>query len=189
MKLLIALVIFSSFTLANGEEAKSKLSPVAQAAIAQVEKSVSINRRAYDVANDKAFDAAEKVLKTEQDKLTKTGKLEEAVEVKRVLEGLRAAVVAKVDEAARNGTGLLGEPESIDIKLAEYGLEGKFVDCTKFIKDKTNNGRGEWTFDDSINKVVEDPVPYVHKVIKITYILNGISKTVTFNSGTIIKFK
>lgn len=100
---------------------EAALPPSIQNVITRAEAAVIKNRSAYDSANEKAFGAAEKSLKAELEKLTKAGKLEEAVQVKKLMETFRRDVVTKVDAAAMDDKPLLGAEsgDSIMGKLSE----------------------------------------------------------------------
>lgn len=93
---------------ADGESAK--LPPSAQAVIDQAEKAVGRNRDVYDDANGRALSEAEKGLKAELEKMTKAGKLEEAIAIKKALESFKEDVVKRVDDKAQKKLDLLGEP-------------------------------------------------------------------------------
>lgn len=96
-------MMFASTLLGlTAAEDPATLSKDAQAVIATAEKEVVKNRTAYDEANKRPLDAAEKALRQELDRLTKAGKLDEAVALKKVIEGFRDDLVAKVDERAQN---------------------------------------------------------------------------------------
>lgn len=117
-------LILATFALALvAGEAESKLPASIQSAIDRAEAEVAKNRAAYDKANEKPLAAAEKAIQAELDKLTKAGKLEEAMAAKKALDGLRDSVVAKVDEAAKSGKGdLLGDKAGVIVIL-----EGKVI--------------------------------------------------------------
>lgn len=102
MRTFALLILVLSWTIAE----ETKLPPSVQSILSKAESAVSKNRTAYDAANDKAFIDAEKALKLELDKLMKSGKLDDAVAVKKVIEGLRKNIVVKADEAS--GGDLLG---------------------------------------------------------------------------------
>lgn len=88
----------------------TKIPPSAQAILDQAEKAIGRNRVAYDDANGKSLADAEKGLKAELEKMTKAGKLEEALAIKKTLESFRDDLVKRVDEKAQQKLDLLGEP-------------------------------------------------------------------------------
>jgi hypothetical protein len=103
-----------------------------QNALTKAEKEITTNRTAYDAANRKSLDVTEKALKAELDKQTKTGNLEVALEIKKLLESFRDTTVAKVDQKAREDAGrdLLGEkPEKKGDgnKLKEWIVGKKYL--------------------------------------------------------------
>jgi hypothetical protein len=114
-------ILCLSFSLFCGEAEAPKLPQSVQSIINKAEATVQKNRVAYDNANDKAFSDTEKQLKSELDKLTKAGKLEEAMAVKKTIETFRTDVVSKVDEnAKRKESGdLLGDSENT-LKPGKY---------------------------------------------------------------------
>lgn len=118
-----ALILFLLAPLCWAAEEAPKHPPAIQAIVEKAEADVSKNRKVYDAANSKALDAAEKALKAELEKMTKAGKLEEAMAAKKMLESVRADVVAKVDEQARDNGGLLGDDtQSNDARLTKLLL-------------------------------------------------------------------
>jgi hypothetical protein len=136
-------------------EAADKLPASIQNAINKAEQEVARNRAAYDKANEKPLAAAEKAIQAELDKLTKAGKLEEALAAKKALEGLRESVVAKVDSGAKEKTDLLGKPrELVDLVPGMWELhrDPKANDAAlwvcEFFADGTMNGpkagAGKW---------------------------------------------
>lgn len=72
--------------------------------LGKAEAIIMKNRNAYDAANEKAFSDAEKSLRTELEKLTKSGKLDDAILVKKVLETFRESIniSAKSVDAGRS---------------------------------------------------------------------------------------
>lgn len=89
--------------------------------LGKAEAAVVKNRNAYDAANEKSFSDAEKSLRTELEKLTKSGKLDDAILVKKVLETFRDSITSKVDSAAKaeSQTDLLGN--ETDPLLGKWG--------------------------------------------------------------------
>jgi hypothetical protein len=130
MKTLTLLAVAVLAPMLAAEESP-KLPPAIQAIVEKAEAEVSKNRKVYDAANSKSLDAAEKALKAELEKMTKAGKLEEAMAAKKMLESVRADVVTRVDEqAAKGGGDLLGDKPKTEKTTAKL-LTGKW---------KQNNG-------------------------------------------------
>ena len=86
-----------AFTASADEPDATKL-PAVKKALDKAEAVVRRNRKAYDEANTKAVAEAEKELKNEVDRLSRAGKPEEAVAVKKLLESVGASVVAKAEK-------------------------------------------------------------------------------------------
>lgn len=87
---LIALLAFSLFS-ANvyaDDPDPTKLATVKKT-LDKVDADARRNRKAYDEANEKSFREAEKALKAEADRLSKAEKPEEAVAVKKLIDGLK----------------------------------------------------------------------------------------------------
>ena len=99
------ILLLSVLTLVLGAVEETKLPSNIQAILEKAEKDATKNRANYDEANKKTLDVSEKSLKAELEKLTKAGKLDEAVAVKKVLEGFRAEIVARVDAEAAKSVG------------------------------------------------------------------------------------
>ena len=118
MKTLMLLAVAILAPIWAAEEA-TKLPPAIQAIVEKAEADVFKNRKVYDAANSKSLDAAEKALKAELEKMTKAGKLEEAMAAKKMLESVRAYVVARVDELATKGGGSLLGDDTGTISIAE----------------------------------------------------------------------
>jgi hypothetical protein len=139
-------------------EAETKLPASIQSAIDKAEAEVAKNRVAYDKANEKPLAAAEKALKAEMDKATKAGKLEEAMAIKKAMDGLSDSVVAGVDEKAKQKTDLLGKPRELKDLVAgawELHRDPKAKDAAlwvaEFSADGTitgpGTGTGRWILD------------------------------------------
>lgn len=128
-------------------EADTKLPASAQSIVDKAEAAVAANRAAYDKANVKPLADAEKALKAELDKATKAGKLNEALSIQKVLEGLRDSVVASVDESAKQKGDLLGDTKPSDPKKLLVGkwewFDGKIH---TFDKNGTINGNASDTW-------------------------------------------
>lgn len=97
---LILLLAFSllSASLYADDPDPTKL-PVVKKTLDKAEADIRRNRKAYDEANEKAFGEAEKALKAEVDRLSKAGKPEEAVAVKKLIESLRDRLTVKGEKA------------------------------------------------------------------------------------------
>jgi hypothetical protein len=104
--LILALLLAASFAFA-AEEAP-KLPVAVQVALDKAYATVTTNRKAYDSANAKAFEATEKALKSELDRLTKAGNLEAAMAVKKIIDGFKNEIVAKVDKEVGEKKELIG---------------------------------------------------------------------------------
>lgn len=93
----IALVATVCFTLtARAEDPDPKKIPGVKQVLEKAEAEVRRNRKAYDDANAKTFLEAEKALREEVEKLSKAGKLEEAVAVKKFADSIGKEVLANV---------------------------------------------------------------------------------------------
>ena len=99
--LILALLTLScTFAFAGDAEPKEpKLPAAVQTIMDKTNADILANRVVYTKANNKVLDAAEKSLKAELDKLTKAGKLDEAIAVRKLIEGLRVDLVANIDAA------------------------------------------------------------------------------------------
>jgi len=151
----LAAFICVSATPSWAADEAPKLPPAIQAIVEKAEAEVSKNRKAYDAANSKSLDTAEKALKAELEKMTKAGKLEEAMAAKKMLESVRADVVARVDGQAKDNGGLLGETnDGRNQMLGKW--KGKNSDGNEYLFDiasdgtmKVNHewGNGTWEYD------------------------------------------
>lgn len=97
-RLFLALIasLCLAFTARADEPDATKL-PAVRKALDKAEADVRRNRKAYDDANAKAVAEAEKALKDEVDRLSKAGKPEEAVAVKKLQGSLRDRVVVRAE--------------------------------------------------------------------------------------------
>lgn len=96
--LAIALAVVICFSYAvKAEEPDPKKMPAVKKALEKAEVGVRKNRKAYNEANEKVFAEAEKTLLAEVDRLSKAGKPEEAVAVKKVVELLRKELASQPD--------------------------------------------------------------------------------------------
>jgi len=171
--LLIALTIL----LCAAEEVK--LPSSIQGIITKAEAAVAKNRAAYDAANDKPLNDAEKALKAELEKLIKAGKLDEAVRVKKLLESFRATIASRVDASATKGSepDLLNVPGSIRVISAIHMAQGQTFDITEMVQDKFDADKKPFILD---SKVFGDPVPGSQKTLTIVYTIDGKKKSATF---------
>jgi hypothetical protein len=129
MRYLILLTLAFAAPVAWAADEAPKLPPAAQAILDTAERAIAANRAKYDDANKKPLADAEKALKTEQDKLGKAGKLEEALAIRKALESFRDELVAKVDERAKERLDFLGESST---SLANRIIgKWKYVDGNK----------------------------------------------------------
>ena len=135
-----------ALSLAFGGEADTKLPASAQQVLDKAEAAVAANRAAYDKANAKPLADADKALKAEMEKATKAGKLNEALAIQKVLEGLRESVVACVDEKAKAKGDLLGD--TADPKDVVLGKWKRGAGTVEFKKNGTftdsRNVSGTW---------------------------------------------
>lgn len=104
----IIILAMSMCAVISAVEAE-KLSPAAQTALQKAATAVAKNRESYDKANAKAFADADKALKAELDRLTKAGKLDEALALKEVMGTYQQEVVKKVDADANTPKDTLGK--------------------------------------------------------------------------------
>lgn len=110
----IALIASLCFTLtAKADEPDVTKLPAVKKALDKAEADVRRNRKAYDDANAKVVAEAEKALKDEADRLSKVGKPEEAVAVKKFAGSLRDRVVVKVEKK-------MGPPNPAQVGAIEW---------------------------------------------------------------------
>ncbi len=84
-----SLATFMAANIAAAETDPRKI-PAVNRALEKAEAEIQKNRKAYEAANAKAFDEADRTLKQEVDRLSKAGKPEEAVAVKKLTEEYRS---------------------------------------------------------------------------------------------------
>jgi hypothetical protein len=112
-KLLTILIISICFTLYGVEEVKA--SPVVQAILDKATLQISKNKVAYDTANTKPLAEVEKSLKLLIATKTKTGDLNGALAIQKILDNSQQNLIAEVEKKINN-TDLLGnEKNEIDI--------------------------------------------------------------------------
>jgi hypothetical protein len=170
--------------LAVAGEADTKLPASAQQVLDKAEAAVSANRVAYDKANQKPLAEAEKALKAEMEKFTKSGKLNESLAIQKALDSMRADVVARVDERGAKNSDLLGsKTDDLVIISASYGAANKWVDVTEKLKSYSD---GKTLSIKAGDFGIGDPAPQVHKEMRIEYILKGMKKKLTVNEGELI---
>lgn len=97
---LITLLVYSLCS-ANlyGQGVDAKRLPAVKRVMDKAEATIRRNRKAYDEANQKALAEAEAELIKEVDRLSKAGKPEEAVAVKKLAGGIEAELVASAEKA------------------------------------------------------------------------------------------
>jgi len=78
-----------------------KSSPSVGKALDKATEASAQNRKAYDEANQKALDEATDALSKEVERLSKAGKLEQAITVKKFAESMPKAVLRKAESAER----------------------------------------------------------------------------------------
>jgi hypothetical protein len=165
--LILMLLVYPSFAGESGGN-DPKLPPDVQKVVDAHDAEVAKAKAAYEAAVTKANETGAKAM-------------DAVVKARMAKQDLAGAVAAKavVEKWRAEQPDPLGEAKStIVIQKAEYGIEGRYVDCTKFIKDVTDNGKKEWQSDDSIIPVVGDPASGAHKGIRVTYLVDG-KKTIT----------
>lgn len=186
MKSSLVAVLLTLASLAFAGEAPA-LPQAAQSALEKATAAVQANRAAYDKANAKAFEATEKALKAELERLTKAGKLEEAMAVKKAMEGFREEIVAKVDKEAGEKKDLMGDGSGLVIISAIWGTKEKNVDVKDVLNGLIQDGKLSCVVD---FKILGDPAPGEKlKTITIVYSLRGVTKTVTYNQWDTITIK
>ena len=95
MKLSIfPLLLLSIVIMASGEE-PAQMTGAVKSILDKTEKDITKNKQTYDDANKKVFDAAEKLLMVELNKLTKAGRLDSALALKKIIDGMRVEIVEK----------------------------------------------------------------------------------------------
>lgn len=99
--LFLALSLFSATV--HGQQADVGEFPPVKQALTKLREATRRNRKVHDDANAKAFAEAEKSLKAEADRLTKAGKPEEAVAVKKLAANLGAFNPAQTGALVFNG--------------------------------------------------------------------------------------
>jgi hypothetical protein len=176
----IFILILLAFTLfAADPPADTKLPPDAQKAMDACQKAEDDARKICDATIAKAEDTARKALEKAMVAATKRGDLDAA-----------NAIKAKLAELQPAGASDAAPKVDITIQKAEYGVEGAYVDCTQFIKDRTNNGQNEWPLIDSaMIQAVGDPAGGLKKGVRVTYFLNGEKKVTIFPYTSVIKLQ
>lgn len=178
-----------AMSLAFGADAEAKLPASAQAVLDKAEAAVAANRAAYDKANQKPLADAEKALRAEMEKHTKAGKLNEALAIQKVLEGLRESVVARVDEKAKD-TDVLGDekkalrPKDIKITSALFGADNSRINVAAGLTTMINNKESIVVGFRPLG--VADPAPHQKKNLIVKYTINGVANEKTFDEGAII---
>jgi len=99
---LVAVAIFCLGVTARADDPDPRKMPVVKKVLDKAESEVRKNRKAYDEANAKTFEDAETALKEEVDRLSKAGKLEEAVAVKKFAERMGKEVLANAEKQPKS---------------------------------------------------------------------------------------
>jgi hypothetical protein len=139
----------------NPGDQSPKLSATAQAILNKAEKEIAINRNKYDLANAKVFDAAEQALKAEMEALAKAGDQAGAQKIKRIIAGMRTAIVSSVDAAATtidNDVLLGGERKNDPVKA----IAGKW----RYFQDALDVGFLEFSADGRVSNPWSEPWTY-----------------------------
>jgi hypothetical protein len=181
----------------GSNEPQVKLSYDARQAVEKAEKDILNNKKAFEAANKKSCEAVMKVLKGELERLTKAGKLDEAIAVKKVMEGYSNSLKVAEDVLAREKdimarTDLLGNvnaatPKDPNEEMKKW-IVGKWqvkvnngVEFTdEFNVDGsvhriTNNTNGKWTYDGNTHelKIVWDVGYDTYTITKQDNVING----------------
>lgn len=164
-----------------GAEEAPKLPASVTNILEKTEQEITRNRIAYDRANARVLQNTERALQGEMDKLTKAGKLEEALAVKKVLSTVRTDLVNKVDENAK--LDVLGDTRNA---LASFLTGSKWTRITPHdVSDCEFKADGTGT-------VNVHPVRWVieQDTVKVTFVVNPVwtmtlKKTDTGFAGTL----
>lgn len=92
------------------------------------------------------------------------------------------AIKAKIDELKPKSNDPF---KQLQIVSAKYGVEGRWFDATHWIQDKVKNGVLKFQGIDGL----PDPAFGSVKVFVITYTINGVQKTKTFNQNALVEIK
>ena len=84
-----SVLVCLSVASVHAEDIDPKNVPAVKKALEKAEAGVRRNRKAYEEANEKVFAEAKKTLKDEVERLSKAGKPEEAVAVKKIMDTLQ----------------------------------------------------------------------------------------------------
>lgn len=144
---------------------------------AEHDAAVSKAKAAFDQAVAKADQEAVKKLEPVVTKFTKAGDLKSAVAAQSVLDGW----TSNSSDLLANGGG------KITVITARYGIEGRWVDATKFLRSKIKDGNLHLLVNDDVHSVLGDPAGGQVKSFVIVYSLgNSEKKTATFAKGEMI---
>ena len=194
------MLLLPVFAVALGAAEDVKLPANIQGILDKAEKEVAKNRSLYDEANRKSLDAGEKALKAEMEKLTKAGKLDEAVALKKLLDGFRAEVLAKVDPeiAKKNAeraktTGT--EPEMLKMLVGKtYFMNGESKDALTFLANGiidlpvqwSNRTGATWSWTDKFTVTIKaNPDTYVMKFAEDYRSYVSMRNSLTSETGTL----
>jgi len=98
-RLVILISVFFLSASVYSQEVDATRLPAVKRVIDKAEATIRRNRKAYDEANQEALAEAEAELIKEVDRLSKAGKPEEAVAVKKLAGGIKAELVASAEKA------------------------------------------------------------------------------------------
>lgn len=136
--LMIALFLLPA--RADDDVDSAPLPPAARRILEDAEKAIAKNRKAFDAANDESLDEAEKALKEVMEKLTKDGKLEEALATKKLLATFREQVGGSADGASkRKATDALKRKP-----VAKPAARGGKLECDELFGFADEKKVNEW---------------------------------------------
>jgi hypothetical protein len=94
-------ILASPLVQAEGEAGSAQLPAAARRVLEDAEKAIARNRKAFDTANEESLNEAETSLKQLLERLTKEGKLEEAIATKNLLGAFREQLSGLTDDSPR----------------------------------------------------------------------------------------
>jgi hypothetical protein len=127
----VALMLVSRLSAEDAPSVQAEPTPAAQAIVEKATKELARNQQVCDEANARVLVAAEKALKAEIDKLTKTGRLQEAQAVQRLLDAQRELVLAA--SGGRTPADVLGDRKPADLSAAELDGNWQVVGISEFV--------------------------------------------------------
>jgi hypothetical protein len=92
-------ILASPLVQAEGEAGSAQLPAAARRVLEDAEKAIARNRKAFDTANEESLNEAETSLKQLLERLTKEGKLEEAIATKNLLGAFREQLSGLTDDS------------------------------------------------------------------------------------------